>query len=73
MKVRLGNPFTTKMTKNNILNKELKDQQLSYSVYNNEETSIRFTVDNTEVELRLSIEELENMLSLAKECKTKAS
>lgn len=73
MRVRVGNPFTTKMTKNNILNKELESQQLSTSVYNSEETSIRFTVDNTEVEVRLSIEELESMLEFAKKCKEQAS
>jgi len=61
MRFRLGNPFNTKMTKNNILNKEYKKEALSISVYNDNEIRISFESDGVEVDLRLSKEEIIRM------------
>lgn len=58
MRFRLGNPFSTKMTKNNILNKELKTRPMSFVQYSNNEIRLSFEADNIEVELRLSEEEI---------------
>lgn len=58
MRFRLGNPFSTKMTKNNILNKELKSKPMTIVKYDNNEIRLSFEADNIEVELRLSEEEI---------------
>lgn len=69
MRVRQGNPYHTKMTKNNILNKELKFFPTNHSVMAGEEVKLGFTVEGVEVEVRLTEEELEDMLSFLKKCK----
>lgn len=69
MKVRVGNPFTTKMTKNNILNKELSVRPLRHHVVNGTETAVQFVVDGVEVDVRFSEEDLDKMLTFLRECK----